>query len=56
MVVELLSPPAVWIQLIQATQGVGGLAHTLFKAAVEGFCLVQKINVEINTFFINLYV
>jgi hypothetical protein len=37
MVVEPLSPPAVWIQSIHATRGAGGFAHTLSKAAVEGF-------------------
>ncbi len=37
MVMELLAPPGAWIQWIHTTQGVGGLAHSFSKAAVEGF-------------------
>ncbi len=37
MVMEPLTPLAVWIQWIHAAQGAGGLAHSFSKAAVEGF-------------------
>jgi hypothetical protein len=37
MVIEPLTSPAAWIQYIHAVRVVDGLAHTLSKAAVEGF-------------------
>jgi hypothetical protein len=37
MAMELLAPPAAWIQLIHTIQVAGGLAHSIFEAAVEGF-------------------
>jgi hypothetical protein len=37
MVMELLAPPAAWIQQIHTVQVVGGLAHSFFEVAVEGF-------------------
>jgi hypothetical protein len=35
---------------------VGSLAHALSKAAAKGFCLIRKINVEINIFLSTLCV
>ncbi len=35
MVMDLIASPAVWILWIHAARVVGGLAHTLFKAAVK---------------------
>jgi hypothetical protein len=40
MVMEPFAPPAAWIQQYRTTQGAGGLAHVLSKAAVKGFCLI----------------
>jgi hypothetical protein len=37
MVMELLAPPAVWIQWNHAARAAGGLAHSFFEAAVEEF-------------------
>jgi hypothetical protein len=48
MVMEPLTPPAAWIWWYHAAQGAGGFAHVLSKAAVKRFCLIRKINVEIN--------
>ncbi len=41
MVMELLAPPAVWIQWYHTAQVVGSLAHSFFEAAVEGFSYIQ---------------
>jgi hypothetical protein len=37
MVMEPLTPPAVWIQWFHATQGAGSLAHIFSKVAIKGF-------------------
>ncbi len=54
MVMELLAPPAGWIRWYNAARGAGGLAHVHSEAAVEGFCLILWINVEINIFLSTL--
>ena len=54
MVMEPLAPPAAWIQWIYTVRVAGGLAHSFFKAAVEGFSSIQWINVESNIFASNL--
>ncbi len=54
MVMEPLAPPAGWIQWYNAARGAGGLAHVHSEAAVEGFCLIHWINVEINIFLLTL--
>jgi hypothetical protein len=41
MVMELLAPPAAWIQSIYNVRVVGGLARIFSKAAVEGFSSIQ---------------
>ncbi len=50
MVAEPLAPQAVWILWTHTTGGVGGLAHTFSKAAVEQFSYNQEIEVAINIF------
>jgi hypothetical protein len=44
MVVELLAPPAAWIQLIFAAQGAGILANIFSDAAIDGFYYLYSLN------------